>query len=62
MKKKNKKTIKQIKNNKIIKIRRIIVIVFLTLFAINSYIVMRGSYLEYKRIRRTVCTRTFNKL
>ena len=46
-----KETIKQIKkqqNNK--KIRRIIVIVFLTLFALISYIAMRGSYLEYKEL------------
>ena len=46
-----KETIKQIKkqqNNK--KIRRMIVIVFLTLFALISYIAMRGSYLEYKEL------------
>ena len=44
-------TIKQIKkhqNNK--KIRRTIVIIFVILFAITSYIVMKGSYLEYKEL------------
>ena len=39
---------KKQQNNK--KIRRIIVIAFLILFAILSYIIMRGSYLEYKEL------------
>lgn len=43
----SQKTKKQ-QNNK--KIRRIIVIAFLILFAILSYIIMRGSYLEYKEL------------
>ena len=48
---KTKETIKQIKkqqNNK--RIRRIVVIIFIVLFAITSCVVMRGNYLEYKEL------------
>ena len=48
---KNKETIKQIKkqqNNK--RIRRIVVIIFIVLFAITSCVVMRGNYLEHKEL------------
>ena len=48
---KTKENIKQIKkqqNNK--RIRRIVVIIFIVLFAITSCVVMRGNYLEYKEL------------
>ena len=48
---KTKETIKQIKkqqNNK--RIRRIVVIIFIVLFAITSCVVMRGNYLEHKEL------------
>lgn len=46
--KENIKQIKKQQNNK--RIRRIVVIIFIVLFAITSCVVMRGNYLEYKEL------------
>ena len=57
---KTKETIKQIKkqqNNK--RIRRIVVIIFIVLFAITSCVVMRGNYLEYKELGEQYNEKTF---